>query len=176
MKLIVKAPGSSSLEDVLQIICRSEEFSCKCFWVLLDGSATLLYGTNINKTCEKNKGIQLRRNEKKLLNDINSDKECRLRFHVTGENGKRKKRIQTREEKIFVLANDCLTGDPSVHDLSLNQVSILIIQEIFMCYFSLYSQFINTLCRTWIQYAQTGVGLPNAWKSVLSTERAIREL
>ncbi|XP_010936598.1 ATP-dependent DNA helicase MER3 homolog [Elaeis guineensis] len=93
MKLIVKAPGSSNLGDVLQIICHSEELS----W------------------------IQLRRNEKKLLNDINSDKEGRLRFHVIGENGKRKKRIQMREEKIFVLANDVLTGDPSVHDLSLNQ-------------------------------------------------------
>ncbi|KAG6525001.1 hypothetical protein ZIOFF_014953 [Zingiber officinale] len=93
MKLIVNAPGSSSVEDVLHIISRSEELS----W------------------------IQLRRNEKKLLNDINSDKEGRLRFHVLTENGKRKKRIQTREEKIFVLANDCLTGDPLVHDLSFNQ-------------------------------------------------------
>lgn len=68
-------------------------------------------------------GIQLRRNEKKLLNDINTDKDSRLRFHILGDKGKRKKRIQTREEKIFVLANDCLTGDPSVHDLSLTQVS-----------------------------------------------------
>ncbi|CAL9071793.1 unnamed protein product [Musa textilis] len=93
MKLIVKAPGSCSIEDVLRIISHSEELS----W------------------------IQLRRNEKKLLNDINSDKEGRLRFHVLSENGKRKKRIQTREEKMFVLANDCLTGDPLVHDLSLNQ-------------------------------------------------------
>ncbi|XP_044363449.1 ATP-dependent DNA helicase MER3 homolog isoform X2 [Triticum aestivum] len=66
-------------------------------------------------------GIQLRRNEKKTLNDINSDKEGRLRFHVVSENGKKKKRIQTREDKIFVLANDCLTGDPLMHDLSLNQ-------------------------------------------------------
>uniref|UniRef100_A0A0D9VIC9 DNA 3'-5' helicase n=1 Tax=Leersia perrieri TaxID=77586 RepID=A0A0D9VIC9_9ORYZ len=66
-------------------------------------------------------GIQLRRNEKKPLNDINTDKEGRLRFHVLGANGKKKKRIQTREEKIFVLTNDCLTGDPLVHDLSLNQ-------------------------------------------------------
>ncbi|RZR80496.1 hypothetical protein BHM03_00006545 [Ensete ventricosum] len=94
MKLIVKAPGSCSVEDVLRIISHSEELS----W------------------------IQLRRNEKKFLNDINSDKEGRLRFHVLSENGKRKKRIQTREEKIFVLANDCLTGDPLVHDLSLNQL------------------------------------------------------
>ncbi|KAL0918505.1 hypothetical protein M5K25_010514 [Dendrobium thyrsiflorum] len=93
MKSIMDAPGSCSLEDALRIICVSEEIS----W------------------------IQLRRNEKKLLNDINFDKGARLRFHVFGENGKKKKRIQTREEKIFVLANDCLTGDPSVHDLSLNQ-------------------------------------------------------
>lgn len=68
-------------------------------------------------------GIQLRRSEKKLLNDINADKDGRLRFHVLGDKGKRQKRIQTREEKTFVLANDCLTGDPSVHDLSLTQVS-----------------------------------------------------
>lgn len=67
-------------------------------------------------------GIQLRRNEKKLLNDINSDKDGRLRFHVLSETGKRKKRIQMREEKIFVLVNDCLTGDPSIHDLSFSQV------------------------------------------------------
>ncbi|XP_020699079.1 ATP-dependent DNA helicase MER3 homolog isoform X2 [Dendrobium catenatum] len=93
MKSIMDAPGSCSLEDALRIICASEEIS----W------------------------IQLRRNEKKLLNDINFDKGARLRFHVFGENGKKKKRIQTREEKIFVLANDCLMGDPSVHDLSLNQ-------------------------------------------------------
>lgn len=73
----------------------------------------------------KNVGIQLRRNEKKLLNDINADKDGRLRFHILGDKGKKKKRIQTREEKIFILANDCFTGDPSVHDLSLIQVSIV---------------------------------------------------
>ncbi|PKA55165.1 Glyceraldehyde-3-phosphate dehydrogenase, cytosolic [Apostasia shenzhenica] len=93
MKSIMEAPGSCSVEDVLHVICRSEEIA----W------------------------IQLRRNEKKLLNDINFDKEGRLRFHVNGQNGKKKKRIQTREEKIFVLVNDCLTGDPSIHDLSLSQ-------------------------------------------------------
>ncbi|XP_020576359.1 ATP-dependent DNA helicase MER3 homolog isoform X2 [Phalaenopsis equestris] len=93
MKSIMEAPGSCSLEDALRIICASEEIS----W------------------------IQLRRNEKKILNDINFDKEDRMRFHVYGEKGKKKKRIQTREEKIFVLTNDCLTGDPSVRDLSLSQ-------------------------------------------------------
>ncbi|KAL6007072.1 hypothetical protein ACLOJK_032568 [Asimina triloba] len=93
MKDIIQTAGSSSLEDVLRTVCRSEEIA----W------------------------IQLRRNEKKLLNEINTDKDNRLRFHVLSENGKKKKRIQTREEKIFVLANDCLTGDPSIHDLSLNQ-------------------------------------------------------
>jgi ATP-dependent DNA helicase HFM1/MER3 len=64
-------------------------------------------------------GIQLRRNEKKILNDINTDKDGRLLFHIVCGNGKKKKRIQTREEKIFLLANDCLTGEPLVHDLSL---------------------------------------------------------
>ncbi|KAL5793217.1 hypothetical protein ACOSP7_001811 [Xanthoceras sorbifolium] len=93
MKHIMQTPVNCSLEDALHVICHAEEIS----W------------------------IQLRRNEKKILNDINSDRNGRLRFHINGDKGKRKKRIQTREEKIFVLANDCLTGDPSVHDLSLTQ-------------------------------------------------------
>ncbi|KAA8548132.1 hypothetical protein F0562_004607 [Nyssa sinensis] len=93
MKHIMQAPANCSIEDALHIICRAEEIS----W------------------------IQLRRNEKKLLNDINTDKDGRLHFHILGDKGKRKKRIQTREEKIFVLANDCLTGDPLVHDLSMSQ-------------------------------------------------------
>ncbi|XP_065878315.1 DExH-box ATP-dependent RNA helicase DExH17 isoform X1 [Euphorbia lathyris] len=93
MKHIMQTPENCSLEDALNVICRAEELA----W------------------------IQLRRNEKKLLNDINIDKGSRLRFHVNGDKGKRKRRIQSREEKIFVLANDCLTGDPSVRDLSLTQ-------------------------------------------------------
>ncbi|KAK7825009.1 dexh-box atp-dependent rna helicase dexh17 [Quercus suber] len=93
MKHIMQTPVNCTIEDALHIICRAEEIA----W------------------------IQLRRNEKKLLNDINTDKDGRLRFHILDDKGKRKKRIQTREEKIFVLANDCLTGDPSVHDLSLSQ-------------------------------------------------------
>ncbi|CAN6446203.1 unnamed protein product [Victoria cruziana] len=93
MKQILLTSGKCSLEELLHVICRSEEIS----W------------------------IQLRRNEKKLLNDINADKDGRLRFHILSENAKRKKRIQSREEKIFVLINDCLTGDPMIHDLSLNQ-------------------------------------------------------
>ncbi|XP_076925278.1 ATP-dependent DNA helicase homolog MER3-like, partial [Bidens hawaiensis] len=93
MKHIMKAPSNCSIEDALHIVCRAEEIS----W------------------------IQLRRNEKKLLNDINSDKDGRLRFHILGDRGKIKKRIQTREEKLFILANDCLTGDPLAHDLSLTQ-------------------------------------------------------
>ncbi|KAJ0542299.1 putative DNA helicase [Helianthus annuus] len=93
MKHIMKAPLNCSIEDALHIVCRAEETS----W------------------------IQLRRNEKKLLNDINSDKDGRLRFHILGDKGKIKKRIQSREEKLFILANDCLTGDPLAHDLSLTQ-------------------------------------------------------
>ncbi|KAL3813807.1 hypothetical protein ACJIZ3_015075 [Penstemon smallii] len=93
MKNIIQAPANCSVEESLHILCRAEEIS----W------------------------IQLRRNEKKLLNDINTDKDGRLRFHILDDKGKRKKRIQTREEKIFVLVNDCLTGDPLVHDLSMSQ-------------------------------------------------------
>ncbi|KAI5428911.1 Sec63, variant 2 [Lathyrus oleraceus] len=93
MKQIMRTPENCSLEDALRVVCFAEEIA----W------------------------IQLRRNEKKLLNDINADKDGRLRFHILGDKGKKKKRIQTREEKIFILANDCFTGDPSVHDLSLIQ-------------------------------------------------------
>ncbi|ESQ32691.1 hypothetical protein EUTSA_v10003551mg [Eutrema salsugineum] len=93
MKYIIHAPTGYSLDEALHIVCRAEEIS----W------------------------IQLRRNEKKTLNDVNADKEGRLRFHINDSKGKRKKRIQTREEKLFVLANDWLTGDPSVHDLSMTQ-------------------------------------------------------
>ncbi|RDX81475.1 DExH-box ATP-dependent RNA helicase DExH17, partial [Mucuna pruriens] len=73
------------------------------------------------ENCSLEDALHLRRNEKKLLNEINADKDGRLHFHILGDKGKKKKRIQTREEKIFILANDCLTGDPSVHDLSLIQ-------------------------------------------------------
>ncbi|KAL5647406.1 hypothetical protein ACJX0J_041761, partial [Zea mays] len=95
MKLIVKASGYCSLEDLLHVICHSAEIT----W------------------------IQLRRTDKKILNDINADKDGRLLFHVLLKNGKRKKRVQTREEKIFLLANDCLTGDPLIRDVSLSQES-----------------------------------------------------
>ncbi|KAH6771509.1 DNA helicase ROCK-N-ROLLERS [Perilla frutescens var. hirtella] len=93
MKHIIQAPTNCSIEETLRTICKAEEIA----W------------------------IQLRRNEKKLLNDINNDKDGRLHFHILDDKGKRKKRIQTREEKIFVLVNDCLTGDPVVRDLSMTQ-------------------------------------------------------
>ncbi|KAF1888971.1 hypothetical protein Lal_00039570 [Lupinus albus] len=93
MKKIMQTPENCSLEDGLRVVCCAEEIA----W------------------------IQLRRNEKKILNEINMDKDGRLRFHILGNKEKKKKRIQTREEKIFILANDCLTGNPSVHDLSLIQ-------------------------------------------------------
>ncbi|KAK9683521.1 hypothetical protein RND81_10G147600 [Saponaria officinalis] len=93
MKHIMQAQSNCSLEEALHTVCKAEELS----W------------------------IQLRRNEKRLLNDINADKNGRLRFHILDNKGKKKKRIQTREEKIFVLTSDCLTGDPLIHDLSLTQ-------------------------------------------------------
>ncbi|KAK8630657.1 hypothetical protein V6N13_079439 [Hibiscus sabdariffa] len=46
---------------------------------------------NLLNGCEmvesQDEGIQLRRNEKKLLNNINGDKDDRLRFHVNGDKG-----------------------------------------------------------------------------------------
>ncbi|XP_051146155.1 DExH-box ATP-dependent RNA helicase DExH17 [Andrographis paniculata] len=93
MRHIIQAPENCSIEDALHIICLAEEIS----W------------------------IQLRRNEKKFLNDINIDKEGRLRFHILDDNGKRRRRIQTREHKIFILVNDCLTGAPLVRDMSMSQ-------------------------------------------------------
>lgn len=70
-------------------------------------------------------GIKLRRDEKKRLNDMNNDNSGRIRFHVEGPNGKPKKRIQTDAEKIFVLANDALSAEPSQLDFTLTQVSTL---------------------------------------------------
>ncbi|KAH7306285.1 hypothetical protein KP509_22G005100 [Ceratopteris richardii] len=93
MKLIVKCKLQSSTEDLLHILCQAQEI----------------------------KWIKLRRAEKKILNDINSDVAGRLRFHLVSSNGKAKKRIQTAEEKIFVLMNDALSGEPSSLDFSLNQ-------------------------------------------------------
>ncbi|EPS65628.1 hypothetical protein M569_09143, partial [Genlisea aurea] len=93
MKHIIQAPRTCNIEEALRVICQAEEIA----W------------------------IQLRRNEKKCLNDINNDKDGRLRYHILDAKGKKKKRIQTREEKIFVLLNDCLTGDPLVRDLSMSQ-------------------------------------------------------
>jgi hypothetical protein len=82
------------MEDLLHIISQSEEIA----W------------------------IQLIRNEEKILNNINCDKNGRLQFYILETNGKIKKRIQTREEKIFVLANDGLSGDSVIHEMTLNQV------------------------------------------------------
>ncbi|KAK9943680.1 hypothetical protein M0R45_009281 [Rubus argutus] len=74
MKFFIQTPINCSLEDAFHVICRAEEIA----W------------------------LQIRRNEKKLLNYINAYKD---------------------EKKIYIFfwANDCLTGDPSVHDLSLTQ-------------------------------------------------------
>lgn len=121
MKHIIQAPENCSLEDMLYVICQAEEIACRhafklCYFFIrnMDNAGHFI----------QNEGIQLRRNEKKFLNDLNIDKGCRLRFHILDDKGKRRKRIQTREQKIFILINDCLTGDPLVLDLSMNQVSL----------------------------------------------------
>ncbi|OAE22601.1 hypothetical protein AXG93_777s1080 [Marchantia polymorpha subsp. ruderalis] len=69
----------------------------------------------------KSLGIQLRRYEKRQLNTINQDTSSRMKFHVLGPNGKTKKRIQTSSEKIFVLVNDALSGEPSSLDFTMTQ-------------------------------------------------------
>jgi ATP-dependent DNA helicase HFM1/MER3 len=54
---------------------------------------------------------------------VNGDMSGRVRFHVNSSNGKLKKRIQTDAEKIFILINDVLSGEPSITDsFSMNQV------------------------------------------------------
>lgn len=126
MKCIMQTPANCSLEDALHAVCHAEEIACMCIYEIGVFCTVCQRSTKamMRYWFTDDEGIQLRRNEKKLLNDINIDKGGRLRFHINGDKGKRKRRIQTREEKIFVLANDCLTGDPSVHDLSLIQVSL----------------------------------------------------
>ncbi|XP_024533051.1 ATP-dependent DNA helicase MER3 homolog [Selaginella moellendorffii] len=93
MKEITKAPIKCAVEDMIYTLAKSQELS----W------------------------IQLRRNEKKLLNDINGDTTGKIKYHVLGVNGKIKKRIQSREEKIFLLINDALSGDPSTLDFTMSQ-------------------------------------------------------
>lgn len=134
MKHIMLAPSSCSIEDALHIVCRAEEIACTILY-----PAVIFVHKLLTDFFLKNEGIQLRRNEKKILNDINTDKDGRLRFHILGDKGKKKKRIQTREEKIFVLANDCLTGDPLVHELSMSQV------RLHVC-FTKYMSFCPPLC------------------------------
>jgi ATP-dependent DNA helicase HFM1/MER3 len=50
----------------------------------------------------------------------------RIRYHINTTNGKAgvkpKKRIQSDAEKIFVLVNDALSGEPTVTDFSMSQV------------------------------------------------------
>lgn len=61
---------------------------------------------------EELSSIKLRRAEKKVLNNINSDQsEGGVRFFVPDEKkpSKPKPRIQTSAEKIFVLVRACLT-------------------------------------------------------------------
>eukprot|EP00850_Spirogloea_muscicola_P003151 SM000012S25413 [mRNA] locus=s12:910080:915978:- [translate_table: standard] len=93
MKLIVGAPKDSSIEDLLQVLAAAEELS----W------------------------IRLRRTEKKVLNDINNEAGSRIKYHVLAPNGKLKKRIQTAKEKIFLLINDVLSGEPSNLDFTMTQ-------------------------------------------------------
>ncbi|CAI5470957.1 unnamed protein product [Closterium sp. Yama58-4] len=93
MKAISQTPSGAKMEDVLGVLCRSKELS----W------------------------IKLRRSEKKFLNDINSESSSRIRYHVMTPGGKVKRRIQDDNEKIFILINDTLSGDPSNLDFTMSQ-------------------------------------------------------
>ncbi|KAG0617455.1 hypothetical protein M758_5G190600 [Ceratodon purpureus] len=93
MKSITNAPERSSMEELILVLANAEELS----W------------------------IKLRRDEKKRLNDINADMSGRIRYHVNTPNGKLKKRIQSDAEKIFVLVNDALSGEPSMTDFTMSQ-------------------------------------------------------
>lgn len=69
-------------------------------------------------------GIKLRRSEKRALNEVNCDRSGRIKYHVLDAAKKIKRRIQTDKEKIVVLVNDGLSGEPTiVSDFTLSQVS-----------------------------------------------------
>nr|XP_024376302.1 DExH-box ATP-dependent RNA helicase DExH17-like isoform X8 [Physcomitrium patens] len=93
MKAITKAAERATIEELLHVLANAAELS----W------------------------IKLRRDEKKRLNDINGDISGRIRYHVNNSNGKLKKRIQSGAEKIFILVNDALSGEPSVTDFTMSQ-------------------------------------------------------
>ncbi|KAL3683461.1 hypothetical protein R1sor_001483 [Riccia sorocarpa] len=93
MKSITKIPERSNIEELLNTLTKAQELS----WV------------------------QLRRYEKKQLNTINQETGSRMKFHVVDPKGNPKKRIQTSSEKIFVLVNDALSGEPSTLDFTMTQ-------------------------------------------------------
>ncbi|KAL2620883.1 hypothetical protein R1flu_001088 [Riccia fluitans] len=93
MKCITKVPERSNIQELLNTLTKAQELS----WV------------------------QLRRYEKKQLNAINQETSSRVRFHVVDPKGKPKRRIQTSGEKIFVLVNDALSGEPSTLDFTMTQ-------------------------------------------------------
>ncbi|CAM6091547.1 unnamed protein product [Calypogeia fissa] len=93
MKTITEISDQSGMAELLRALAKAQELS----W------------------------IQLRRHEKKLLNAINQDTSGRIKFHVLGPNGKTKKRIQTYDEKIYLLVNDVLSDEPSSIDFTMTQ-------------------------------------------------------
>eukprot|EP00897_Mesotaenium_endlicherianum_P003742 jgi/Mesen1/3396/ME000192S02563 len=93
MRAIVRTPPGAFLEDLIRVLGRADELA----W------------------------IKLRRSEKKLLNDINNNTSGKIKYHVLDAQGKIKKRIQSDGEKIFVLINDALCGEPTQLDFSMSQ-------------------------------------------------------
>lgn len=58
-----------------------------------------------------------------MLNEVNCDNRSgRIKYHVLDAAKKLKRRIQTDREKIVVLVNDGLSGEPTITDFTLSQV------------------------------------------------------
>eukprot|EP00899_Mesostigma_viride_P027853 jgi/Mesvir1/8252/Mv12524-RA.2 len=86
MKAFEKAPMNAGVDDIIRVFATVDELS----------------------------SLQLRRTEKRALNDINTDKSGRIRYPVSdASTGKPKKKVQTAADKIFVLINEGLAGGKS---------------------------------------------------------------
>ena len=83
MKSIVDLPDHTSMPDIIECLCKSQEL----------------------------KNIKLRRSEKRVLNQINTS-DVGIRFPIESKPGKAKK-IQSDFEKVQVLINASLSENPN---------------------------------------------------------------
>ncbi|KAK9015536.1 hypothetical protein V6N11_006639 [Hibiscus sabdariffa] len=78
--VVKKGIRREQIEKHIQEICVQNVIELSCHQMVQTNQDGCLEAT-------RDEGIQLRRNEKKLLNNINGDKDDRLRFHVNGDKG-----------------------------------------------------------------------------------------